>query len=303
MNTLIRIIVIFFALSTSVSAEENPKTIGFGFILNNDFFGDGKDRWQTGSLSTSRLYGSLSSGQVPTAFGDLIEIRLQDQVISPNDTTSARPDRQWAGVYSFGLHSHFRDNVFRYSLGIDLNILGPQTGLFDFQEKLHERIGNAPFNDAIKDTAISDQVKISALTEVAYPFEFGQQANGAVFGEVRTGLEDIARIGFDMSIGKDHFAPIKVRDTVTGQLYTVIPDSKPSFYVSFGADTAKIGRSVFFQDPTIATALPNRHRVRASLNWGAGRAFGFFGLTWLSPEFEGQKSGQIVGSWQTQIKF
>lgn len=307
MTTIFRILIIFFALTTSVASEDRTNHIGFGFILNNDFFGDGQDRWQTGSLSTSRLYGRLPLGQLPTAFGELVEIRLHDQIISPNDTTSATPDRQWAGLYSLGVHSHFRDDVLRYSLGMDLNVLGPQTGLFDFQKNLHNMIGNKPFNEAVKDTAIRDQIRISAQSEVAYPFELGTQASGrasgAIFAEVRTGLEDIARIGFDLSIGNDHFAAIKLRDTVTGQLYTVVPEGKPSLAFTFGADTAKVGRSVFFPDPTIATALPNRHRVRAGLNWSAGRAFGFFGLTWLSPEFEGQKSGQIVGSWQTQIKF
>jgi hypothetical protein len=39
-------------------AAEGRQTLGVGRLLSNDYFGDGKDRWQTGSFSLSIVRGS-----------------------------------------------------------------------------------------------------------------------------------------------------------------------------------------------------------------------------------------------------
>ena len=31
--------------------------LGYGYLLTNDFIGDGQDRWRTGSIASSRVWG------------------------------------------------------------------------------------------------------------------------------------------------------------------------------------------------------------------------------------------------------
>jgi hypothetical protein len=40
--------------------------LGYGRIVNNDLVGDGEDRWQTGSVTTSRVWGPGWYGALPT---------------------------------------------------------------------------------------------------------------------------------------------------------------------------------------------------------------------------------------------
>ena len=49
--------------------------------------------------------------------------------------------------------------------------------------------------------------------------------------------------------------------------------------------------------------LRTRSRLRAGFHWDTGRARGFYGLTWLGPEFTGQRTGQLVGSVRLNIDF
>ena len=49
----------FFALlisSTPANAAERGR-IGYGRLITNNFIGDGQDRWRTGSVDSSRVWG------------------------------------------------------------------------------------------------------------------------------------------------------------------------------------------------------------------------------------------------------
>jgi len=45
--------------------------IGYGRLTTNDLIGDGEDRWRTGSITTSRIYGYDWNGVAPAQFGEL----------------------------------------------------------------------------------------------------------------------------------------------------------------------------------------------------------------------------------------
>jgi len=65
---------------TPVNAGDRSR-IGYGRLITNDFIGDGKDRWRTGSVASSRVWGPEWTGQLPSGFGELIELRLGAEIM------------------------------------------------------------------------------------------------------------------------------------------------------------------------------------------------------------------------------
>jgi hypothetical protein len=49
------------SLASSVAAQDRV-TLGWGRMFTNDVFGDGKDRWKTGSYTVSRIRGASWDG-------------------------------------------------------------------------------------------------------------------------------------------------------------------------------------------------------------------------------------------------
>ena len=61
--------------------------------------------------------------------------------------------------------------------------------------------------------------------------------------------------------------------------------------------------SVFLPDGGAAVLTPTRDRLRAGYLWQGEKAFVFSGLTYLSPEFDSQPEGQLVGSLTLSFDF
>ena len=67
--------------------------------------------------------------------------RESGEVITPeNIIVPAAGDRPYVGVLSFGVHTHFEARGVELSLGADLNVTGPQTGLATLQSAIHDAI-------------------------------------------------------------------------------------------------------------------------------------------------------------------
>ena len=81
-----------FALPQGIQAKEKTKLLGFVLLFTNDFFGDGRDRWRTGSLMSSRVFGRPEMTRTWWRREALIELRLLSQIIAPSDF-SRYPDR------------------------------------------------------------------------------------------------------------------------------------------------------------------------------------------------------------------
>ena len=102
---------IAFALSLSLlmmtpSAEAGERQkLGYGRLMTNDYFGDGNDRWRTGSWTSSRVWGPEWTGNVPSGFGELIELRLSSEFLRqticnvPQQVTDVTPGRcRWVSI-------------------------------------------------------------------------------------------------------------------------------------------------------------------------------------------------------------
>ena len=290
----------------SSAADAERARLGFGLLLTNDFVGDGEDRWRTGSVTSSRIWGPEWTGELPNNFGEIIELRIGGEIIAPaNLRTPAAGDRPYAGALSIGAHTHFQKKNTEFALGADLVLVGSSTGLGRFQDALHDLGGIARPSSGVLANQIGNQVRPTFVMETGRSVDLSPTANVRPFIEARAGAETLLRAGFDLSFGQVGKGELLVRDPVTGQRYRTIKNdgwSGASFVV--GADMAYVDSSIFLPTDRGFSITDSRDRVRAGLHFqnknGAG---GFYGVTWLGEEFEGQGGSQVVGSAQFNLRF
>lgn len=289
-------------LPVSASAEQGRETIGYGRLFNNDFLGDNKDRWRTGSNVISKVTGHGWDGQLPTAMGDLIEYRFRSEILAPDNLTVAAPgDRRYAGALSFGVHTHFRHEQTEISLGADMVITGPQTGLGSFQREVHKIVG-APL-PGVLDTQIENGFHPTGTVEIGQRYQITPTLNVRPFVEVQAGAETLVRVGGDILIGRLGQDELFLRDVATGQRYRVNRGEGTGFAAVFGGDIAYVESSVYLPATSGFALTDNRQRLRAGVHWQGEKAAIFYGVTWLSEEFAAQPESQVVGSLRLTLRF
>lgn len=293
--------------SATGSATGGWARVGYGRLIVNDVIGDGKDRWRTGSVASSRIYmqgGEAAwTGQAPTQFGELLELRFLGQVITPEDLRSpAAGDRRQAGALSLGLHSHVQRQNWEISLGGDLVAIGPQTGLDGLQNWLHGIISAPRLSDEVRDTQIGNTWRPTVVAEIAQSIDLSEQASLRPFAELRAGDETLLRAGVDLMIGQTGTGELWVRDPVTGHRYRTMYINE-GLGVVLGGDIAHVDSSAYLPEGEAAVLKSTRSRLRAGLHWQGESDAAFFGLTYLGEEFEGQDGGQLVGAvrWKWQF--
>jgi len=281
-------------LATAIALFAGPASaeiLGFGRLFTNDAIGDGHDRWRTGSSMWSLVTGPEWTGLYPQAVGTILEYRLQTQIVVPYRADGVRP---YVGMVSLGVHAPFGSDGVEGSFGVDVTAIGPQTRLSDFQERFHEAFSLSAPPGA--EDQLGDALYLGAVAEIAYPLRVTETATLRPFAELRIGVEDMARIGADVALGRIGQADLVTRDTVSGQLIRAVegPGSGPIWVA--GADVARVGASVLLPADRGVAPRDLRWRARTGLHWqfGAG-ASAFYGMTWLGPEFVGQDEGQVVG--------
>lgn len=283
-------------------ADTSPRwaRVGYGRLIVNDLIGDRKDRWRTGSVASSRIYmqggAAAWEGHAPAQFGELWELRFLGQVISPESLRRpAADDRRQAGALSLGLHSHVAREEWDISLGGDLVVIGPQTGLDGLQDQLHGIFGAARLSDDLRDGQIGNKIRITAVGELGRNIDVSANTRLRPFVEARIGDETLLRAGVDVMIGQTGTAELWLRDPVTGHRYRSMYVNK-GFGVVLGGDIAYVDQSVYLPDGGGAVLKNTRTRLRAGIHWQGESDAAFFGLTYLGEEFESQDEGQLVGA-------
>lgn len=278
--------------------------IGYGRLIVNDFLGDGQDRWRSGSIVGSHLFGQPWDGQHPEGFGDIIELRILGQVIAPSNLQAADAgDRPYAGALSIGAHTHFERGGFDMALGADLTLVGPNTGIGDLQGGLHDIFGIAGPSSTVLDGQVGDTLAISGVAEVGYEVDFGDEARLRPFIEARAGEETLIRAGFDFVFGQFGHDELLVRDPVSGQRYQTTYQNRPGWSFLAGADIAYVDSSIYLPVSSGVALEETRERYRLGLNWQGEKSSVYYGATWLSPEFTGQPEGQVVGAIRIRFDF
>lgn len=289
-------------LATPVAAQERG-TLGWGRLLTNDAIGDGEDRWRTGSYVISWVRGPDWTGTLPAQPGEILEFRLRAETIAPADLiTPALRDRRYVGALTFGVHTHFAAHGIETSLGLDAVIVGPQNGLSNLHGDLHDLLGLA--QPTVFGAQIGNDVLPTVTAEFGRTLTIGPQARLRPFVEMQAGAETLLRIGGDVTFGGFGAGALMLRDSTSGQLYrgTGVTGAD-GFSLTMGADFAEVYDSEFFLPGDPITPSDTRARARLGMHWQGGQNEVFYGLTWLSEEFEEQPAGQVLGAINLRLRF
>ncbi|MCO4846808.1 MAG: DUF2219 family protein [Yoonia sp.] len=280
--------------------SEGREVIGTGRLFTNDFFGDGRDRWRTGSYVYSHVRGR-DAYTGTESFGDLIEYRLRAEIIAPA-TGPAPGDRPYVGAMSIGALTHFDMSSVQVSLGSELTAIGPQTGLSAFQESFHDAF-DMP-GPRFPEDQVDDAFFLSGIAAATRPYRLADNISVRPFVEGQIGAEDFVRAGADMIIGRVAQDDLLLRDVVTGQLYRGTEGDAVGLSYLIGADVASVFDSHYLPADMGYTVSDTRTRARAGVFWQMGEDVSFFyGATYLSEEFEGQTEGQVLGSLKLNFNF
>lgn len=299
-----------FAAPMMAEVAEKPaaiaparETIGWGRFFNNDYLGDGDDRWHTSSYSVSRVRGPKWTGVLPETAGQIREFRFRIDTITPGDmVTPLTPDRRYAGILSFGVHTHYKKATEEVSLGADIVFIGPQTGVGRFQDYIHDGLGLP--QGTVFDNQLPNAVYPALTGEIGRPITVADDLIFRPFVEAQAGVEYMLRGGADLTLGRLGRDDLLLRDQTTGQRYSAAQGTDGrGLSVTMGADVARVISSVYLPSGGDVEASQTRTRLRAGLNWQGEKSFVFFGATYLSPEFTSQPVGQTIGSLSLKVKF
>lgn len=302
MRCLLLLLVLLVPLGTMSNAETR-ELLGVGRLFSNDYLGDGRDRYQSGSYVRSYVRGPADWDGTAQDFGTIREYRMRSAIIASDGIGAAPGDRPYAGVLSFGVHSHFGQDTFRGTVGVDVTGVGPQTGVSRFQERAHDQLGLAQVR--FTDSQLENAFHLGLTAEAAENVQLSRHITARPFAELQIGPEDIARFGADVVLGRDIASDILIRDVATGHLYrgTESPENAGFSWV-IGADLAAVADSVYLPEDRNVTATDRRGRVRAGMHWQSeSDTTVFYGLSYLTPEFEGQPEGQLIGSLKLNFNF
>lgn len=295
--------VLFLLGWTGSAIAEGQETLGFGHLSTNDRFGDGQDRWRTGSMVWSLVRGKSWDGTLPDRPFALMDYRARAEIIAPDalNGTGSRT-RPYAGMLGLGAHTHFASGPFEASFGADLLIVGPQTGIRGLHGDFNDAVGSPRVDQETNE--IGNATRLQGVAELAWPVSLGP-ALMRPFVEVQDGAEALIRFGGDVVIGGLVQDDLMLRDPVTGHLYRGTRSSADagSAFV-LGADWTYMDDSLFLPEDSRAELTEERMRLRAGVHHQfAGHSSVFYGMTYLSEEFETQAEGQILGSVNVSLDF
>lgn len=285
-------------LVTPVQAEVRS-TIGYGRLFTNDFIGDGDDRWRTGSFVFSIVTAPLSYDGTPGPMGEVLEYRLRAEIIAAS--LESVSDRPFVGALSLGVHTHFGYGPTQFSLGADVVAIGPQTGLDVFQDIYHDAFSLPPPG---ADNVLPDAFHVNGTAALSETFRVNETVTLRPFAEAHIGTENLLRVGGDVIIGEIGQNDLMLRDVVTGQLYRGTTGAGSGLSYVLGADIAAVGESVFLPTDQGYIVSDTRMRARGGVFYQMSEDVSFFyGMAYLSEEFEGQPEGQLLGSLKLNFNF
>ena len=292
------------AMLAQDSAAQTRERIGYGRLITNDYLANGTDRWRSGSIASSRVWGRGWADMLPQQPGEILELRFGAEIISPEDLLRRAPgDRLYATALSAGLHTQFERNGTEFALGADLVIIGPQTRLDRLQGAFHDMVGVSKASAETRAEQVGNAVHPTLVGEAGREVALGTMTRIRPFLEARAGVETLVRAGVDVTIGEMGRGELLIRDPVTGHRYRTMPQGNRGFSFVFGADIASVDSSAYFPASSEARMRDARTRLRGGLHWQGGPAALFYGLTWLGKEFEAQDEGQFVGSVRVDLNF
>ncbi|MGD1923694.1 MAG: lipid A-modifier LpxR family protein [Paracoccaceae bacterium] len=303
--------------------SENRDIMAEGAIWN-DRIGDGQDRYKTGGMTQSWVFPEtlfLDERLIP---GSVSAFELQGRgfIATPDNTqagggVSDRPFVQYVGVGAY-LRSWDRPDridatttgVLETRAGVEVGWQGEPLPLFEIQEALHD------------DT----QVALSSANTVDGEFLVNLELEGvyrrqsstryldldiAPFVRVSTGMrENSIRGGMDVIIGSSLAARTWNREPAIGALLPGGSQQRGGFHWALwiGGDVGYIASDVFLDGGFTADG-PDVAREELTTRFRAGLMLEYdpfaivYSINWLSPEFDLQPEGQLIGAVSLKYRF
>jgi hypothetical protein len=277
------------------------RNLGWAHMFTNDYLGDRKDRWQTGSYMVSVLRGPHWKGALPEVPFEIMEYRMSFAITSPTDLSRAPDwDRRYAGRAQFMAATHWQAHALEAMAGIGLTSTGEDNGVGQLHNTLHEWVSAPAVR--VREQQIGNGVHPFITGEIGHEFALGASVV-RVFSAARAGDETWMRAGFDMQFGARELGALWVRDEITGhRVVGISGNSGPGAWFTIGADIGHVWSSVYLPEDEIELS-ETRARLRAGVNIRHGDMGIFYGLTYLSKEFEAQPEGQVLGSLRLRLNF
>lgn len=303
----VAVLICFTFGMTPASAQDGPGIfglpIGVASGFNNDYLGDGEDRWQTASYYRAWLYKRPADAPL-NLLGGLFELRARGQIITPERLGPVRraDERRYAGTIALAAFLKRNYGFIDHSIGVELGLRGPSSGMGNAHILLHQVLGeNEPKG---WDSQLPDEFWLGAYGEMGWSIPNpSRRAILRPFMAAQTTDETLLRVGFDFTFGTNATAQRSMRDVVTGHRMPVRDGRGPrGLRTEMGADIAWVGRSDLMSGAGSVAAEEIRYRMRGAFLVPAGIFDATFGLTYLSPEFIGQQGGQTLGSLSLNLR-
>ena len=303
--------------------SENRDIMAEGVIWN-DRIGDGKDRYKTGGMTQSWVFPEtlfLDERIIPGRVSAL-ELQGRGFIATPDNTqaggnTNDRPFVQYVGVgayhRSWSRPQRFSDHTtgaLETRAGVELGWQGDPLPLFELQDALHD---NTQTN--INTTnSVDGEFLINLEMEGVYRRQTSSRLldlDIAPFIRVSTGMrENSVRTGADVVIGSSLKARTWNHEPAIGALIPGGSKQREGFNWAFwiGGDAGYVASDAFL-DGGFAADGPKVTREELTLRLRAGIMLEYdpvalvYSINWLSPEFERQPEGQIVGAVSLKYRF
>jgi len=292
------------AQSAHKSKPNSGKRVQVSAIFDNDLFGDGKDRWRTGSMDVSLTFGGGDLRVLPSKALERYQIRFRGEIIAPASlTTPSASDRQFAGILGFGLFTHFQKKQYDIFYGGELVFVGENTGLGSFQKSIHNALNVTPASAAVLNNQIANAVYPTVHAGISKSLR-GAKSLIRPFVEAQVGAETFIRIGGDAIFGSAMINDFLLRGSVSGQLIShAKADTSKGFGFLVGADTAYVIDSNYLPNSGPLKFKEFRPRARAGMVYQARKFDAFYGVSWLGKEFDAQTDSQVIGSLNFRLRF
>ncbi len=293
----------------------------------NDRYGDGEDRWKTGGISQSYIFPERVFSDAGWLAGraSALELNLRAEVITPDDTSNNgvdptdRPYAQYAaaGIY---LRSIARPRSLTPDLGlqvedrfgIEIGWQGDPLPFFEVRDGLHGMTGTGG-GMGNPDDVIGGEVLANLEGRRTWRLHMagaGRDVELAPFVQGSAGMREVSlRAGADLFVGSALEGRTWGSELATGAVMAGEAPRREGFHWTtfVGADVGFVAWDAFV-DGGFAAEGRNLDReeivgrVRTGVLLEYGRVGVGFSLNWLSPEFEAQPEGQLIGAIQLKYR-
>ena len=292
---------VFSAFGNKVVAEGVTSYRGEVGSFTNDFFGDGHDRWQSGSYQRSYYSEGYRAG-----WFNGIELRARSQIVTPW-VSSKQPegDVPYSTLLGAGVFLHDSILGFETRIGGEAMLLGDASGAEAVQRAVHDGLGMDGSFDPDRDDLdrVEDGLELRFEAEFGRVIDLNERAIVRPYAELVFGADEAATAGVDLVFGPMSSAEIWTRDIVTGRLLTPQVDQIRGLSWVVGWDARAVESSVHLPEGSAVELEPIQFRSRLGLQSSLGYANFFIGQAWLSPRFVGQAEAQRVGMLSMSFNF